>query len=493
MTNQDGGWAAIGAARINSFGLLVATTQYTYYEGTNILGAFYSSGGSPRQFYSATLGRSWHELGMDLSYPHGGADSLFGVWTAQALWLTTEQICFGTGVPDYVVCLKYTTPTSCGNPALIIRDLLTNDRYGLGLQLSLRIDENSFRSASAYCTAQVPSRLSSGHVEQRFCLDYIVDEQQPIVDHLRDMLSTFGGYLCWSQGKVKLKIDMPTSCCQSFGMNEIVANTFQWKKQSLRERPNIVRVDYVEPGNTVIDATGEILNSDQGRFIGSIDADQSVHVITASNYKTYQHDFVEASDPWDIERTGERRERTLNLTGIKRRSQAQRMAEYYLAKTLYCQNICGFRVGINALRAEIGDVIAVSHDVPGWHGKQFRILEIQEAENDELRLGCVEYNENIYRATAGAVPGQEAIVGHRPPDWTAAPYHVGRLTAYERPNEDSIEINYTRIMTSDLFGGATIYRRIGEDGAWQLVGTQLSTAPTAYITSHVETITLVES
>jgi hypothetical protein len=321
-------------------------------------------------------------------------------------------------------------------------------------------------------------------MEQRFCLDYVVDQSQPIVDHLRDMLATFGGYLCWSQGKVKLKIDMPaSSTVQSFGMNEIVKDSFQWKKQSLRVRPNVLRVDYVDPGNTVVDATGETANSDLGRYIVDMPGN-TANISVGGNYKTYKHDFVESSDPWDIELTGERRERTINLTGVKRRSQAQRMAEYYLARALYCQHACSFKVGINALRAEVGDVIAVSHDIPGWYGKQFRIVEISEEENDELALGCLEYSEDIYRHTPGAVPGQDPIWGHVPSDWTAPPYNVGRLTAYERPNEGTIEVAYTRIATNDLFGGTTLYRRIG---------VQVSNAPTAYLASHTETITLVES
>ena len=154
---------------------------------------------------------------------------------------------------------------------------------------------------------------------------------------------------------------------------------------------------------------------------------------------------------------------------------------------------CAFRVGINALKAEVGDIVAVSHDIPGWAGKLFRIAEIQENEADELTLGCVEYNEAVFRAVAGLRPGQPPIVGNIPQDWLAQPYNVARLTAYERPYENAVEINYTRIATSDLFGGVQLFRRVGEGGTWTYVPAELSLAPTAYLTSHLHTITLVQS
>lgn len=471
----------LGSARINSFGLLVAVSQATTYPDVGV-----------HTYFSTTLGRTWRRFDVDLDYDgyHVPFDWWFGGRSMQALWLTTEQVCLGSGVPGYITCVDFTVPTSCGNPALIIRDLLTNPRYGLGINSS-RIHGGSFKSASAYCTAQVPSRLSSGHLEQRFCLDYIVDQQIPIVDHLRDMLATFGGYLTWSQGTVKLKIDMPSSCCQSFGMADIVANSFQWKQRGYRDRPNVVRVDYVEPGNTVYYATPQDVKAIT--YFIQTEEGTSTGLSVNKNYKTYKHDFVEASDPWDIDVTGERRERVLNLVGIKRRSQAQRMAEYYLAKALHCQHTCVFRVSINALKAEVGDVIAVTHEVPRWAGKQFRIVEVQEAENDELTLGCVEYNDAVFRAVAGQPPGQPAITGDLGQRLLAAPYHVARLTAYERPYEDAIEINYTRLATGDLFGGVYLYKRVGEDGAWVRQDAKLSLAPTAYLASHLHTVTLVQS
>jgi hypothetical protein len=115
---------AIMSARINSFGLLVAATHVHNYPGR------YTQGG-PRIYYSATLGVTWHQINLDLSYNHYGMLGL----DQQCLFLTTEHVCFGSGVGGYVTCANFTTPTSCGNPALIIQDLLNNTRYGQRVRL----------------------------------------------------------------------------------------------------------------------------------------------------------------------------------------------------------------------------------------------------------------------------------------------------------------------------------------------------------------------
>ena len=335
-------------------------------------------------------------------------------------------------------------------------------------------------------------RLANGLPgEQRYCLDYIIDAYQPVVEHLRDMLASFGAFITWSQGIVKLHIEQPGSTIiQSFGMEEIVSDSFRWKRQSYRDRPNVVRVQYVEPGPLTPNNDNPTANDAliSGTYIRTGDQLSYKH-----EYKTYRQDFVEASDPWDINRTGERRDRVLNLVGIKRRSQAQRMAYYYLNKAVHCGNACTFRVSINGLQAEVGDVIAISHDIPRWQGKLFRIAEIQEAENDELTLGCLEHSESVYSDSPHiGTHGQDTLYGTGS-GAGGRPTSVGRLSVYERPYEDVVEIAYTRIATADMFTGTEIYVSRG-GGDYSLVTANILTdAPTAYLDSSINTFTLVTS
>ena len=73
------------------------------------------------------------------------------------------------------------------NPAWIIRDYLTNTRYGLGIPES-RIDDDSFEAVADYC-----DELVTGG--KRFTLDMNVDTYRHGPDVLTDMLACFRGFL----------------------------------------------------------------------------------------------------------------------------------------------------------------------------------------------------------------------------------------------------------------------------------------------------------
>jgi hypothetical protein len=87
---------------------------------------------------------------------------------------------------------------------------------------------------------------------------------------------------------------------------------------------------------------------------------------------------------------------TLTLAGVTRPSQAGRLIRYYHDLTKLCDTFCEFQAGIDAIHCEAGDVITVSHDVPGWVDKEFLILEMQEAEDDLITLRCRAYDSSIY-------------------------------------------------------------------------------------------------
>ncbi|MGH2359870.1 MAG: phage tail protein, partial [bacterium] len=331
------------------------------------------------------------------------------------------------------------------NPVLVIRDLLLNTRYGLGLPLS-KLDDTTFLESATVCDEFIAG--SDGVPEKRFELDIVLDTQRPILDHLRDILATFRGFLVWSQGVVRMRIEKAEDVSQSFDMGNIAADSFSWKKQSYRDRPNVVRVEYINKNDE------------------------------------YRHDFVEVFDDWDIDLSGERRERIIRLLGIKRSTQAVRMAQFYLDQAIHVSNIAAFRVGIAALKAEVGDVVEVTHDVPRWTAKKFRIIQMNEAENDEISLTCLEYNASLYTDQGIATQNPYGTLIVNPLD---LPWHVTRLTSHKRPNENVVEMSYTRANSADQFAGAMAFRRRGS-GTFEELESTLALGPTAFLDSRVQTL-----
>ena len=51
------------------------------------------------------------------------------------------------------------------------------------------------------------------------------------------------------------------------------------------------------------------------------------------------------------------------------------------------------------LRCEVGDVVPITHSTPGWTGKLFRILQIELKDNDEVTVVAQEYDPSVYQLT----------------------------------------------------------------------------------------------
>jgi predicted phage tail protein len=269
------------------------------------------------------------------------------------------------------------------NPAYCLLDFLTNRRYGLGISKD-DIDLDSFIEVANYCDELVEG-------EPRFQLDYVVDYQKSSLDHIQDILATFRGFLIYSAGEFRLKVDGPEEPVQAFTMNNIVADSFQYWKTSRKERYNRVVVEYTDP-------------------------DEHWEKIGAQ----YSLDT-------DIQKRG-LVEETFPLLGINRFSQAGRMAKFFQKKPWYCPTYCQFKVGIDSLHCEAGDVVKVSHDVPGWTEKLVRIIEVREDENDEMQLTCQEYNVAVY-SDSGVV--QQVKKDSELPNPFEKPASVIALTAIE--------------------------------------------------------------
>lgn len=284
------------------------------------------------------------------------------------------------------------------NPAWCILDLLTNTRYGVGIK-ERYIDLGSFRSEATYCDELVDD--GNGGQEPRFRLDYNVDFQRSSLDLIDEILSTFRGYILYSDGKLRLQIEKSQVPVQSFTMDNIVADSFSYSKASLKEIPNQIRVEWIDPES---------------------DWEQSDMV--------YDNEV-------DQEERGEVLENSITLYGVTRPGQAGREARWYHDSGYICNTFCEFRVGIDSLHCEVGDIVKVSHDVPGWVEKQFRILEIQEEENDEMVLRCREYNSAIYH-DRGSV------------------YTQGRATELPNPNRPPAPVeNLIVVETNKQLGDGT--------------------------------------
>jgi hypothetical protein len=166
--------------------------------------------------------------------------------------------------------------------------------------------------------------------QRRYRLDYVIDSQRPAQDVLNDILATFGGFLIYSGSKIKLKCEKTEDITQYFGdgsttaqnatfdPNNIVKDTMSWNFPSVDDRPNRIRVQWVDPSQNYVKVYTQVDDR--------IDQDERNIVIT----------------------------KDISLLGITRSSQASRMAKLYMAKTKYASANVQFSARLESIHCEVG-------------------------------------------------------------------------------------------------------------------------------------------
>lgn len=253
------------------------------------------------------------------------------------------------------------------NPIWCLYDLLTDARFGVGIDPQY-IDILSFKEAADYCDQELDTD------DPRFRLDYLLDSGQSSLDVIDDILATCRGFLIYSEGVLRVKIEKDEIPVQAFTPKNIIKDSFTFRKVSKNQIPNQVIVEWLDPeidwGPTSIEWNNEIDQDERG--LNSL---------------------------------------SVTLFGITRASQAGRMARFILDSRTQCQILCQFSVGIDSLQCEVGDIIKVSHFVSGWNEKLFRIIQLEETENDEMTITAQEHNPYIYHDR-----GVTAQKHHTPPE-----------------------------------------------------------------------------
>lgn len=113
------------------------------------------------------------------------------------------------------------------------------------------------------------------------------------------------------------------------------------------------------------------------------------------------------------------REKTVRLAGIKRKSQAIRMAQFLCLFSRHCQWFCEFTTDMVGFQHSIGDVIGISHGIAGWDKKYFRVVSMEESDLEEVKLTCLEYSnkplvddiDTVYRTRLNIIKSPYAEIG----------------------------------------------------------------------------------
>ena len=268
--------------------------------------------------------------------------------------LTFDEDVFATGVPNIQAVIKgkklfdprSDTTYWSDNPALAIRDYLTNTRYGLGATAA-EIDDTAFIEAANVCDETVTINPENAPVvgintEKRYTINGVVDTSKAPKAIIEDLLTACAGRLVYSNGKYKL-----------------IAGEFRTAVKTLDE-------DDLRGGITI-----QTKNSGQDQF----NAVKGVFVSPDDNWQPADFPSI-TSSTFETEDNNERSFLDITLPFTTSVSMAQRLAKSALYRTreqLTLQLPCK----LTAFELDVGDTVQITNTRLGFSAKTFEVVSWQ--------------------------------------------------------------------------------------------------------------------
>jgi hypothetical protein len=368
------------------------------------------------------------------------------------------------------------------NPAEILLDYLRNPRYGKGLTND-DIDWDSWKTAAAKCNQNV--EYVSGKTGSILTCHYVLDTAQTIFANTKTLLAGFRGYMPFSQGKYKLRIEDagdPTDITS--GVATIVATFTEDNIQgpitySAIERTskyNQVSVSYVDPDKKW---------SVQSVIYPETDAERQVYI---------------AKDGGRVNKLD------VAFPTITNYAIAKDMARLLFNKSRYQESVT-FTASSQALELEVGDNINIQSKMLDFNTIPWRIVSMKINNDMTVDLGCVRNEDTIYPHTRygeediilppyipkGATidyPATVTIIGLNPPTNAVVPYvhQPPRIFSVSPTKTAGAGVNDITVNGANFQTGITA-KWIGDDGTEYTPGavtrngiTQITVETTASMT-----------
>lgn len=207
------------------------------------------------------------------------------------------------------------------NPAFILYDLITNQRYGLDQrELGIALDKWSIYEAAQYCDQMVPD--GKGGTEPRYLCDVVIQSQIEAYQLIRDICSIFRGMSFWNGESLSIVVDKPREPSYIFTNDNVVNGDFSYTFASEKSM-------YTQC-NVMFDDEQNLYQQD------------SEGVFEAEAAMRFGHNPT-----------------SITAIGCTRRSEANRRGRWVLKTNLRSTTV-NFATGLEGMIPSIGDVVAIA-------------------------------------------------------------------------------------------------------------------------------------
>lgn len=345
------------------------------------------------------------------------------------------------GSPERRVVKKYaiaTIITLDANPADIVKDVLTNNLYSIGLN-------NNYLDSDAYNETYEHCKVND------ILVSMVFDRQMSILDVLQYIISHHDGFITYRDAKIfhqQLKEETPIGTL-STANNDFVEKEdkfpIEMAKAGANEYNNKILVEYTKRAKGYI------------RGIATID------------------------DSVDIAKYGVR-DKTVKLNGFMTFERAAKMGNLLLRKSLANPEGLTFKLGLKNIDIAPGDVWNITDSNLGLTNLPVRILTVSEAEDGYIDIQAQEEKVEVY---AYASYGDDVTTQPPPLNLIGDPGNVIRPLAVELPalyaQEDCrVGIVYSK-SGDEPWAGASLYKAYGAGGSYA----KIATKPSSGITGKV--------
>lgn len=207
------------------------------------------------------------------------------------------------------------------NPAWVLYDLITNQRYGLDQrELGIELDKWSIYQAAQFCDQKVPD--GKGGLEPRYLCDVVIQSQIEAYQLIRDICSIFRGMSFWNGESLSIVVDRPRDPSYIFTNDNVVNGDFSYTFASEKSMYTQCNVTFDDEQNM------------------------------------YSQDVEGVFEPEAAARFGFN-PTSITAIGCTRRSEANRRGRWILKTNLRSTTV-NFATGLEGMIPSIGDVVAIA-------------------------------------------------------------------------------------------------------------------------------------